>query len=227
MKEDDTPSASEKEILMMEKKAAKLERSWAASRIWPPAGYRLHRRPPKEDIAVAEGQKTGVSLLAIVDSNCDPTEITYPIPATTTHSPSAAHSGGRRGADGKKLAEERLQAITDKEAAEAGEIPPALEAGSRKRSRARTSRAGARFSTPTLLPRGGEERNLFPLIAKLCLGIRQEERRGQAIISDSDGFFPGTPESPWAGLKPRPTKLFRYGACPPDMRDGLEMPLFI
>ena len=63
---------------MMEKKAAKLERSLAASRIW--AAVDRHICRPPEDIAVAEGQKTGISLLAIVDSNCNPTEITYPIP---------------------------------------------------------------------------------------------------------------------------------------------------
>ncbi len=36
--------------------------------------------PRKEDIAIMEARKVQVPLLAIVDSNCDPTEIDYPIP---------------------------------------------------------------------------------------------------------------------------------------------------
>ena len=34
----------------------------------------------REDIAVKEARKLGIPVVAIVDSNCDPVEITYPIP---------------------------------------------------------------------------------------------------------------------------------------------------
>ncbi|MBM4462262.1 MAG: 30S ribosomal protein S2 [Chloroflexi bacterium] len=37
--------------------------------------------PSKERIAVAEARHTGVPIVAIVDTNCDPDEIDYPIPA--------------------------------------------------------------------------------------------------------------------------------------------------
>ncbi len=37
--------------------------------------------PTKERIAVAEARRTGVPIVAIVDTNCDPDEIDYPIPA--------------------------------------------------------------------------------------------------------------------------------------------------
>lgn len=37
--------------------------------------------PSKETIAVAEARRTGVPIVAIVDTNCDPDEIDYPIPA--------------------------------------------------------------------------------------------------------------------------------------------------
>jgi small subunit ribosomal protein S2 len=82
---------------------------------------------------VAEGRKTGVSLLAIVDSNCDPTEIDYPIPGNDDAIRAIRLLTSRvadAALEGKKLAEERLQAITDKELAEAEveEAPPIEEA---------------------------------------------------------------------------------------------------
>ena len=70
--------------------------------------------------------------MAIVDSNCDPTEITYPIPGNDDAIRAIRLLTSRVAdavLDGKKLAEERRQAITDKEMAEAEvEIPPAVEA---------------------------------------------------------------------------------------------------
>jgi len=135
MKEDGTIKRfPKKEILMMEKKAAKLERALGGIKDMgrlPDIVYVVD--PRKEDIAVAEGRKMSIPLVAIVDSNCDPTEIDYPIPGNddairairllTSRMADAA-------LDGKKQAEERLQAITDKELAEAeaeGAAPPALE----------------------------------------------------------------------------------------------------
>ena len=36
--------------------------------------------PRKERIAVAEARRLGITTVAVVDTNCDPTEIDYPIP---------------------------------------------------------------------------------------------------------------------------------------------------
>ena len=36
--------------------------------------------PRKENIAVAEAQRLGIPIVAIVDTNCDPTGIDYPVP---------------------------------------------------------------------------------------------------------------------------------------------------
>ena len=83
---------------------------------------------------MAEGQKTGISLLAIVDSNCDPTEITYPIPGNDDAIRAIRLLTSRVAdavLDGKKLAEERRQAMSDKELAEAeveAEVAPVVEA---------------------------------------------------------------------------------------------------
>jgi small subunit ribosomal protein S2 len=134
MKEDGTLKRfPKKEILRMEKKAAKLERSLGGIKHMgrlPDIVYVVD--PRKEDIAVAEGRKMGIPLLAIVDSNCDPTEIDYPIPGNDDAIRAIRLLTSRVAdavIDGKKLAEERLQAITDKELAEAeAEAPPAMEA---------------------------------------------------------------------------------------------------
>ena len=37
--------------------------------------------PAKERIAIAEARKMGIPLVAIVDTNCNPDEIDFPIPA--------------------------------------------------------------------------------------------------------------------------------------------------
>jgi len=138
MKEDGTIKRfPKKEILMMEKKAAKLERSLGGIKNMgrlPDIVYVVD--PRKEDIAVMEARKVNVPLVAIVDSNCDPTEIDYPIPGNDD-AIRAIRLLTSRIADavieGKKLAVERLQGQLDKEAAAAqmeaaAEAAPAPEA---------------------------------------------------------------------------------------------------
>ena len=36
--------------------------------------------PKKERIAIAEAHKLGIPIVAVVDTNCDPDEVDYPIP---------------------------------------------------------------------------------------------------------------------------------------------------
>ena len=120
MKEDGSLKRfPKKEVLMMEKKAAKLERSLGGIKDMgrlPDIIYIVD--PRKEDIAVQEAQKTKVPILAIVDSNCDPTEIDYPIPGNDDAIRAIRLLTSRiadAALEGKKLREERLQAMTDKE----------------------------------------------------------------------------------------------------------------
>ena len=55
----------------------------------------------KEHIAVTEARKLGIPVIAIVDTNCDPDEVDYVIPATTTRSGRApGDQGDRRRAPG-------------------------------------------------------------------------------------------------------------------------------
>jgi small subunit ribosomal protein S2 len=134
MKEDGSlRKFPKKEVLMMEKKAAKLDRALGGIKEMgrlPDIVFVVD--PRKEDIAVKEARKMQIPLLSIVDSNCDPTVIDYPIPGNddairairllTSRIADAAN-------EGRKLREERLQGITDKEAAAAeAELPPVEEA---------------------------------------------------------------------------------------------------
>ena len=119
-----------KEILMMEKKAAKLERALGGIKDMgrlPDLVYIVD--PRKESIAVQEARKMQIPIVAIVDSNCDPTEIDYPIPGNDDAIRAIRLLTSRIAdavVDGKRLREERLQAVTDKEMAMA-EAPPAVE----------------------------------------------------------------------------------------------------
>ena len=77
MKEDGSLKRfPKKEVLLMEKKAAKLERALGGIKDMgrlPDIVYIVD--PRKESIAVKEARKMAIPLVAIVDSNCDPTEI--------------------------------------------------------------------------------------------------------------------------------------------------------
>jgi len=124
MKEDGSLKRfPKKEVLLMEKKAAKLERALGGIKTMgrlPDIVYVVD--PRKESIAVKEARKMEIPLLAIVDSNCDPTEIDYPIPGNDD-AIRAIRLLTSRIADacleGAKLREERLVALADKELAEA------------------------------------------------------------------------------------------------------------
>ena len=158
-----------KEVLTMEKKAAKLERSLGGIKNMgrlPDIVYVVD--PRKEDIAVMEARKVHVPLVSIVDSNCDPTEIDYPIPGNDD-AIRAIRLLTARVADavleGKKLAEERLQGQLDKEAAaaltpeatpspapeaafpEPAEVPPTLPAKASAEEAAETGAQGESGST--------------------------------------------------------------------------------
>ncbi|MEW6660019.1 MAG: 30S ribosomal protein S2 [Thermodesulfobacteriota bacterium] len=133
MKEDGSIKRfPKKEILMMEKKAAKLERALGGIKDMgrlPDIVYIVD--PRKEAIAVQEARKTKVPILAIVDSNCDPTEIDYPIPGNDDAIRAIRLLTSRIAdavIDGKKLREERLQGMLDKEAAAEAEAAAAAAA---------------------------------------------------------------------------------------------------
>ncbi len=139
MKEDGSLKRfPKKEILAMEKKATKLEKSLGGIKDMgrlPDVVYVVD--PHKEDIAVHEARKLGIPIVAIVDSNCDPTQIDYVIPGNDDAIRAIRLITSRVAnacLEGQERLKESLQAASDKEAefpepemAAAEEIP--AEAG--------------------------------------------------------------------------------------------------
>ncbi|MBZ8178048.1 30S ribosomal protein S2 [Corynebacterium poyangense] len=72
---------TKKEVLMLTRERVKLERVLGGiaemSKV-PSAVWIVDTN--KEHIAVAEAKKLGIPVVAILDTNCDPDEVTYPIP---------------------------------------------------------------------------------------------------------------------------------------------------
>ena len=74
-------SLTKKEVSILRKERIKLERNLGGIKEMkdlPGAVFIIDTR--KEAIAVAEAQRVGVPIIAIVDTNCNPDGITYPIP---------------------------------------------------------------------------------------------------------------------------------------------------
>lgn len=73
--------ATKKEILLMEKMRVKMLRSFGGIKEMhhlPAAVFIVD--PRKEHIAVTEAKLLGLPIVAVVDTNCDPTGIQFPIP---------------------------------------------------------------------------------------------------------------------------------------------------
>jgi len=83
MKEDGTLELlTKKEAASFEKERAKLEKNLSGIKDIPDLpGALFVVDPRRERITVAEARKLGLPVVAIVDTNCDPDEIDYVIPA--------------------------------------------------------------------------------------------------------------------------------------------------
>ncbi|MDA3940769.1 MAG: 30S ribosomal protein S2 [Spirochaetia bacterium] len=74
-------SLTKKEVSKLNKERAKLEKNLGGIKEMknlPGAVFIIDTR--KETIAVAEAKRMGIPIVAVVDTNCDPTDIDYPIP---------------------------------------------------------------------------------------------------------------------------------------------------
>ncbi len=74
-------SMTKKEVAKLNREKAKLEKNLGGIKEMkelPGAIFIIDTR--KEAIAVAEAKRMGIPVIAIVDTNCDPTDIDYPIP---------------------------------------------------------------------------------------------------------------------------------------------------
>ncbi|RCW39835.1 small subunit ribosomal protein S2 [Halopolyspora algeriensis] len=82
---------TKKEILMLTREKEKLERTLGGIRDMskvPSAIWIVDTK--KEHIAVGEARKLGIPVVAILDTNCDPDEVDYPIPGNDDAIRSAA-----------------------------------------------------------------------------------------------------------------------------------------
>lgn len=74
-------SLTKKEIAKLNKERAKLEKNLGGIKeMKAPPGAIFIIDTRKEIIAVAEAKRLGIPIVAVVDTNCDPTDIDYPIP---------------------------------------------------------------------------------------------------------------------------------------------------
>ncbi len=172
-----------KEVASLEREREKLERSLGGIKDMvkvPGCVFVIDTR--KEKIAVGEANRLGISTVAVVDTNCDPEEITYVIPGNDDairaiklftakiadavlegkvlfeeNARAAGASGGHggRGAD----ASAELAALAEKEAAERRGAPSALPHSAERRGGGGKGRApgaaaapGGRRGTPASPP---------------------------------------------------------------------------
>ncbi len=81
MSEDESAQMTKKERSKVDKERGRLEKTLSGIKNMerlPQAVFVVD--PQKERIAVAEANKLGIPVVAIVDTNCDPDPIDYPIP---------------------------------------------------------------------------------------------------------------------------------------------------
>ncbi len=70
-----------KEVIQLKAEQAKLEKNLGGIKEMKKLpGALFVVDPRKEHIAVAEARTLGIPIIAIIDTNCDPDEVTYPIP---------------------------------------------------------------------------------------------------------------------------------------------------
>ena len=114
-----------KEIIKLRKEREKLEKSLSGIKDMKEAPDALFVIDPRrETIAVLEARKLSIPVIAIVDTNCDPELIDYPIPGNDdairaieliANLMSSAFIEGRQGVDGIAEAQEEETGDTDDE----------------------------------------------------------------------------------------------------------------
>ncbi len=133
---------AKRERLQIQRQRAKLEKTFGSisNMDRPPAAIFIVD-VTKEHIAVREAQKLNIPLFAMVDTNSDPQEVDFPIPANDDASKSIAYTVGKAAEaimegleEGKREKEkEGQEAREKKDAKKEGKE----EAGERKKTRAR------------------------------------------------------------------------------------------
>ena len=161
---------TKKELLHLRREHDKLERSLGGIRDMarvPSALWVVDTK--KEHIAVSEARKLGIPVIAILDTNCDPDEVTYPIPGNDDAIRSVA-----------LLTRVVADAVADGLIARAGAARRRGEAR-RRRRRARRRGAARRVGARAASSRPGQRRGELPpeATAEAAAGRRRlRQRRG-------------------------------------------------
>ncbi|PFG19319.1 30S ribosomal protein S2 [Serinibacter salmoneus] len=136
---------TKKELLMMRREKDKLERTLGGIRTMskvPSAVWIVDTK--KEHLAIAEARKLNIPVVAILDTNCDPDEVDFPIPGNddairavalltrvvadaVAEGTIARHTGGEKkdGETAEPLAEWERELLEANEGAAAAEAPAA------------------------------------------------------------------------------------------------------
>ncbi|MFZ4773327.1 MAG: 30S ribosomal protein S2 [Chlamydiia bacterium] len=117
----DTNELTKKERILLGKDQIKLSRNLSGIRGMRRApGLMIVVDPSKEDIAVLEARKLNIPVMAIVDTNCDPSMIDYVIPANDDAQKSVKVILGAL-ADAIKIAKEGAAPLSKEESQERAE----------------------------------------------------------------------------------------------------------
>ncbi len=157
--------------------------------------------PKKEQIAVSEARKIGIPVIAIVDTNCDPDEIEYPIPGNDDAIRAIRLFTSR-------VADALLEGanLRVKQEGEMGEMPPgSLEEGTAEKLTAEMTeqgsaaeQSGAQEAPPAGKARKaagsssspGSQRTRKP--ASQAAGVPEEETPSEKNAATSQGAGPGS-----------------------------------
>ena len=129
--EDGYEGRTKKEILMLNRERTKLEKTLGGIRDMakvPSALWIVDTN--KEHIAIAEAKKLGIPVVAILDTNCDPDDVDYPIPGNDDAIRSVAVLSGiitSAVQAGRAAKAERDNAAAKEAAGDAGEAEVVVE----------------------------------------------------------------------------------------------------
>jgi small subunit ribosomal protein S2 len=141
----------------------------------------------KEKIAVAEAKRLGIPVVAIVDTNCDPTGIDFPIPANDDAIRSVRLITGRVGkaiTDGKQVREARV--------AEQMALNAEIEEQEEAARRAAQAEAAARQAIAEAARREAEEAAVAQAATEAAPEAEPEEAATEAPAAEE---VPGAPET--------------------------------
>lgn len=83
---------TKKERMLLEKELEKLSKKFSGLEgLENLPDILLVLNPEKDNLAVREAQKKGIKIVAVCDTNCDPTKIDFPIPASNNSFPALAY----------------------------------------------------------------------------------------------------------------------------------------